>query len=48
MLGGPASARNRGTAIASGVRPQTAPYDRVELAMLAVAMMLVALFALLA
>jgi hypothetical protein len=48
MLGGQTSARDRRKATASGVPPQAAPYDRVELAMLALAMVLVVLFALLA
>ena len=47
-LGSPASARDRGKATTSGAPPQAAPYDRVELAMLALAMVLFALFALLA
>jgi hypothetical protein len=48
MLGGPASARDRRKVTASCAPPQAAPYDRVELAMLALAMVLVVLFALLA
>ena len=48
MLGSPASARDQGKATPSGAPPQAAPYDRVELAMLALAMVLFALFALLA